>query len=73
MKEFAILIDKGWDIYFKNIPKRVNDDFEIRTVWELYNKFNGKILSCEREGFEDSEECINDLISKLKENKLKID
>ena len=66
MEKLIKVIDKGWDIEIYNQVKRMDDSFDIRVCWKAQN--NDIKIESEWEGFENSEDAINDLIEKCKAN-----
>ena len=74
MKELCELIDAGWDIKIWNQVKRMDGDWAIRVCWKAEknpNTTSEVSLECKWEGFETAEECIQDLMKKIKKQKNK--
>lgn len=63
MKRLINLLDAGWNIQFINQPKRIDGDFIIRLIWKAENGIYN--LESEWEGFDLSEECLNDCLETL--------
>ncbi len=57
------ILDK-YNVSFECCCKRIDGEFVVRNVWEIDNK--NIDVECEWEGFENSEDCIKDLIKQIK-------
>lgn len=60
MKELIDLLNKGWNFVFANRMKHIHGQYVIRICWNA--TYKAIDYSCEWEGFDTPEECINDFI-----------
>ena len=68
MEELYKLMKSGWDISISKVLKHIeeeNSDWSIRYCWKA--QAWEKRYECEWEGFITPEECINNLITTLKD------
>lgn len=67
LSQLITIIEAGYDIEIKSVPKRMDidgvRDWCVRFTWEAST--SERRYDCEWEGFKTAEECVEDLIKTL--------
>jgi len=68
-QKITSVFDSGYHIRFENVVKRMDGDWHQRIIWtHVQNPSSGYVDSCEWEGFETIEECVDDCLKYIEKH-----
>ena len=73
-EKLAKVFESGYSIAFQNDVRRKDGEWYSRIVWKHIQLPNGRVIKeCERFGFDDIEDCVDDCLIYISKQNVNID